>query len=792
MPANRQSTPGFFNFMNSPSQRTTAALKDQQQNLSGQTASKTSPVAGQNPTNLTPVQPPLIITDELKNLPNNTGILTGKNSTSNNNNPTIQELNPLVKSSGAKNVLNTYRSYTYNFTLATLTNLDLEDPSRYRNSSNYYIIAKSGGKGTNAINSSAGSTSLPTKDYSIYTGTKPGLDQQQGQKLIKDFNTQSPGRFDFFIENVEIENIIAPGLEAGFSLPTSIRFDIIEPYSINGFIEALHVASVASGYPSYNYAVFLLKIEFTGYNDNDELPSVTTSIPKSTRYFPFAFTGLEVEVTERGTLYRCTAIPYEQRGFGHPNKLRIPMGMTGSSVEDILQNLMTKLNEQVEKEDTQSKKTAKSFDTYKIVFPSYVVDQGWVGTSGNSIGSSKVAELLKNNSVYKFRDPGDPNTNAENYKSPDDSKQTTTYDWQHVDPKEPQVQFSEGALIHDIISSVIRDSEYIREKLKNAETSIKDGFMDYFMVRMEVRNKAEFDHTANKPYQEFTYVVTPYKIHYSRIPNYGSLKVDPKQLVTYTQRTYNYFYTGENIDVLTFKLNFNTLYFEAIPNMLGNSDVVPSTDTAAPGNTNDVQTASNEGNSPDSLGRAGVKPVAQPIVPYGGTGQLPNYDPYAIMARNLHQALVNSKTSMITGDIDIIGDPFYLVTGGIGNYVPAPDSASPRATVDGDADHNFGEVLIQIIFNNPIDIGSDGIMKFDSSRVEFSGVYRVNRVINTFHDGMFKQKLDIIRLPGQINNNAPASNIGDKLVTTKKLEDTTLADTSKLPTPKPSVNINTK
>ena len=438
-----------------------------------------------------------------------------------------------------------------------------------------------------------------------------------------------------------------------------------------------------------------------------------------------------------------------------------------------------------------SKKVHKTFDSYKIVFPSFVPGQGWVGSTGNEIGYSKVSELLRTNSVYKFRDPGDAATNTENYKATEDKKQTVSYDWQHTDPKDPQVQFSEGALVHDIISSVIRDSNYVREKLKNIETSVKDGFMDYFMVRMEVTNKPEFDHSANKPYQEFTYVVTPYKIHYSRIPDYGSLKLDAKQLITYAQRSYNYFYTGQNVDVLNFKLNFNTLYFEAVPTALGNNDAVLSADTAAPSNTTNLQSTSNEKNPADSLGRAPVKGVAQPINPVGGAGQLPNYDPYAIMARNMHQALINSRASMITGEIDIIGDPFYLVTGGIGNYVPAPSTTNPRVTVDGDADHNYGEVLIQIIFNNPIDIGKDGLMVFDQSRTKFSGVYRVNRVQNTFHDGMFKQRLDIIRVPGQVTNDAPVSDIGNNIATSSNSKDATLTDTSNLPKKKASVNINT-
>jgi uncharacterized protein (UPF0333 family) len=45
------------------------------------------------------------------------------------------------------NILNGYRSNTYNFTLAALTPDDLKNPVRYRNSKLKYIIAASKGKG---------------------------------------------------------------------------------------------------------------------------------------------------------------------------------------------------------------------------------------------------------------------------------------------------------------------------------------------------------------------------------------------------------------------------------------------------------------------------------------------------------------------------------------------------------------------------------------------------------------------------------------------------------------------
>jgi hypothetical protein len=117
----------------------------------------------------------------------------------------------------------------------------------------------------------------------------------------------------------------------------------------------------------------------------------------------------------------------------------------------------------------------------------------------------------------------------------------------------------------------------------------------------------------------------------------------------------------------------------------------------------------------------------------------------------MHDAIINSKASMITGELDILGDPFFLVTGGIGNYNPKPGARGK--TADGEAAHNFSEVLITVNFRNPIDIDTfenGGQVYFDTKKVPFSGVYRVTKVNSSFKEGQFKQTLEILRVPGQL------------------------------------------
>jgi hypothetical protein len=136
------------------------------------------------------------------------------------------------------------------------------------------------------------------------------------------------------------------------------------------------------------------------------------------------------------------------------------------------------------------------------------------------------------------------------------------------------------------------------------------------------------------------------------------------------------------------------------------------------------------------------------------------------LARNMHDAIVNSQASMVTGELEIIGDPFYLIQGGIGSYNPKTSKDSDKMNELGDANHLLGEVLIQVKFNNPVGIQSleeGGLHEFSDEKVPFSGIYRVNTARSTFSDGIFKQRLQVVRMAGQILDNSLPTDPSQKI-----------------------------
>lgn len=717
----------------------------------------------------------------------------------------IDEENQVVEFSGESNIFNRYRSITYSFTLAALEKKHLDDPESYRKDDFdlKLIILKSGGKGETGLSASS---SMNTKNFmtedqiksarSDYAARDPRrVDQDPavdaaplrdyGNEFVSAFNTLSPGRFDMFMENVDIESLMSPSQKTNTTTATKIKFDVIEPYSINGFIEALHTASVAAGYPSYQNAAFLLKLEFWGYPDDVDFPD-PVKIPNSTRYYPMAITEANIEITEKGTLYRCNAVPYNERSFGHPNMVKKPIKMQGKTVGEILRNLFKALDdtskEIQEIENKEAGITSKEYDRYEIKFPVWDDTKGWVIDKENKIAASKMGNVLTDPLLVGMNKPEDTSQtngyNANDAKKPKEGDPPPSVKFK---PGESVIQFDQDTNISEILTAVVRDSEYAKDLLKGLtekKPGIPDqyGFVEYWLIRVETTNSDVINELGKKPFQKFTYIIQPYKVHYTRIPGYGRERINEKDLKKISNREYNFIYTGKNIDVLNFKLNFNNLFFEAVPVNMGNKPTSGKSEAAAPANTPETKINSKSAEVSKGNRDAGqvpdpaVKILSAKIQAYGGNAAQPQEDPYQLLARTMHNAVINSKSSMLTGELEILGDPFYLAGAGAGNWNPKPSKRGQTET--GEANQNYGSVLITINFRNPEDINSfenGGMMKFDSNRVPFSGVYQVTTVLSTFKNGEFKQKLDVIRMPGQVlDSDLRSSDPADRYSTDNK------------------------
>jgi len=669
-----------------------------------------------------------------------------------------------------ENVLNTYRSYTYNFTLAVLSKDDLSNPENYRNKPLKNVIAKSGGKGPIGIATPSSDTvSAAKKKYAdestsrsatveSVAAAKSSLNSAMSlPNMVGGFNENSPGRFDFFIDNVEIETRMAFSPASSFTLPTSIKFDIFEPYSINGFFEALHVAALAGDYSSYTESGLVMKVEFVGYNDKDALPE-PEKIPKSSRYITFLLNNVKVELTEKGTRYSCAGRPWDQSALGSANQTTEPVSAEGNTVKEILENLFKNRNEQLARADKLGKAGAEgqNHDLYEIKFPS-IVDGKEEPDTDNEMASAVLSTALKDNQLFNFSDPA-TSTKSNALQTGNAAASSTPADYVM---KNTKVQLPEGRQLSESITAILRDSSYAREILANIKSKTdSNGFIKYFFVETEVTPLKTYDAIAKRQHLKYTFKVLPYKIHFSKVPSLIGTPFSTATLDPLCWRKYNYIYTGKNVDVLNFKLNFDFLSVATLPNANANNDTPGSKTAAAPDGAVVVKNKPVDKKviqaeqTPSSV--TIIDPKASSLQPTDGAAGQISDDPYWALARHMHNAVVDSTSgSLLRGEIEILGDPFYLVTGGVGNRKVKEEL--PGITTDGEATYNRGDVLIRIDFKNPIDINpleQGGLLKFDNRRVPFGGIYIVNKAVSTFREGQFKQVLTIARMVGQVEPNS--------------------------------------
>jgi hypothetical protein len=120
-------------------------------------------------------------------------------------------------------------------------------------------------------------------------------------------------------------------------------------------------------------------------------------------------------------------------------------------------------------------------------------------------------------------------------------------------------------------------------------------------------------------------------------------------------------------------------------------------------------------------------------------------------AKAFHDAVTEGLELQVLR-MKIIGDPYFIVQSGAGNYTSQP-SQYFNLNSDGTVNWQNGEVDIRVNFRSPIDINQNtGLYNFGGTSagapvVHFSGLYQIILVNSTFSSGVFTQELKGLRRP---------------------------------------------
>lgn len=570
------------------------------------------------------------------------------------------------------------------------------------------------------------------------------------------------GDWDFYFGEVEIESLIGYNRLSKGTNVTNISFEIIEPYSIGLFLQALQVATLSVDEFAGNYAngVFILAVEFVGYDDD----GFSLSIDNTTRYIALRLTNVEIDIDTKGSKYKVSAIPWTEQAlsdsFGQiKSDVSFNFKKSGPfTLKDLLKEsdesfelVVNKRNEEI----LSSRGSKKTPDKIEIIFPEGSEDLGntklsFTSNTGGPIATPKENTVIENNTIKRKNITFEPNNR--------------------------QFQFKQGTSIVSILTEVMMHTDYCKKSLQ-AKAQEPSGMIDWFRIETGFVPISKIQGTG-RPAYNIQYKIVKYKVHSSRIAHPNS-KPDYASLLSNVVKEYNYIYTGKNTEVLNFNINLKLAFFTttfADRNKADPSTVYSSQMSSA--GKDSSETNQFHKNDPDDF-QDNVDP-SMPVRTTGaltsrrsGVGGGPTDDYLSLLARSFQENLLNSSEEMLQADIEIMGDPYYVVGSGTANYSES-NTGSFNLTANGEVDYQNGEVHVVFNFRTPVDIDPfTGLADFGSTEIAkgFSGLYQLVSVTNNFKGGKFTQVLHCFRLPNQAMK-SEGSSTGKPLSDVKQAEDT--------------------
>ena len=632
----------------------------------------------------------------------------------------------------------------------------------------------------------------------------------------------SAGRFDadrvatffgspeYYINNFVMQTIIGANEATGNSNAVKFSFDIIEPHSMGLLLQSMQNAAVKAGYLSYlDNAPFVLRMDVQGFNELGQ--NLSQIKPK---YFVMKLASTKFTVNESGSVYKVEAIPYNHQGFSdtiNTTYSDVKISASGNGhVFDLLSgsdtSLMAYLNKNEEKLKAEGKITEK--DEYVIQFP--ILSSDWKSSAGNQEEIKKAtvdpnADTTKKTAVQASMIKTDPQLLDQNsiasaslgfsqksggravFKRAGDQYDEKTgvlkRDGMTIDPKTRAFQFGQSQSLTSIINQVILSSEYATNALE-PKFLTPQGFIKWFKLDIQIE-LLKPDKLTGDYAKKITYRVVPYLVHQSIFANATSAPVGYAELMKDVVKEYQYIYTGQNVDILSFNVEINNLFYaganpkpEAEAANTGNQDQKaaedrPSSTKTGKGQATEVQSA--------QAGRS--RPRRDPRLLKGFKGGSENKSVEQNVAENFQDAFISgSSADMVTINLEVLGDPYWLIDSGMSNYFVGAASPTAQITDDGTMNYESGNVYIYISLRTPADVNTlTGLYDFSIAGKEspFGGIYRIVMCENQFNDGNWKQKLKCIRMPGpqgpEVNEtvtgdkasvvdkeSTPATEIGDK------------------------------
>lgn len=586
---------------------------------------------------------------------------------------------------------------------------------------------------------------------------------------------------DFYFDNLRLQTIIGLNGRTQGTNVIDVSFTIIEPLGLTLF-NRLIVATNSIKEKNYLQMPYMLQIDFFG---NDDIGTIVHPIPELTKYIPVKLIDMKMKVGTKGAEYNFKAVPFNHLAFMESNvSTPAHFEVFAGTVKAFFENTATDIAQQKQEKDAAQRelnsptnfgtgtdasisRNAAAQQAQKTVSTAYRINS-YTGAFNDwnkalADNTTKAAQYPPVQIQFVI-DPeiADSAITVPKTNSPTRAPMVDTKNPKEVaaqlksnqgtgtvgpDLKRESFSINTGTSIVSIINMIIRNSDYIRNQLTDPSVDVSDPQavankqekdLKWFKIIPVVKTK-NFDSKQNKWALEVVYYIKTYTYYNQKHPYAPQGK--PRGYV----KDYQYMYTGQNVAVIDFNIDFDALFLNSLAVDRSKIVALSQAQDANPDANRELLT-----NQPSGS----VQP--KQFVAISGdqqstaSGDAIRDSKTQAAADVMKSIYSNARGDMINLQMKIVGDPhfikqddFYLNPGN-SNYSETNQLLNP-GTLAMDA----GEIHARVLFKTPTDYDdATGLKKTSGGFTQsvFSGIYKIVSVDSEFRSGSFTQTLNLIRL----------------------------------------------
>jgi hypothetical protein len=571
---------------------------------------------------------------------------------------------------------------------------------------------------------------------------------------------------DFYIEDFTLESIVGTQATGSPHNAVSLEFTVVEPQGIT-FLNRLnnaviaHIADQAEEEKQSAFAQsYLMVIRFYGYDAAGNavtsadlgLDTTTDSDAIIEKFIPFIISNFSYKISTKATEYRISGVCHGTNIAFSTQRGEIPFNvqLTAGTVDQLFNGNAVLTEGQAEEEGETNQTGSTQTVVQGLVQALNEQQQRLAGTSYDIPDQYEVIFQDANIKNAKLIKPGNVNKGRASNQTAQQAAQKFLASKLNFDKESKTFNVLAGTQIAQLLDLVLRTSSYITSQQDiyiDEKTGKPVGSDDpngkpksvqtvqWYRIKTQI-TPIGFDKKRRAMAYKITYIVNKYQINTPRSPYF------PPADYRGVHKLYNYWFTGQNTEVLDFEIDVNSNYYMVI----GNDGRVDTRDQ-------------------------GKFPVQQSYSSAPGQSLQNGERGSSVPAANLSDRLY-SPLDVANGEITIVGDPdwiqqseiLYNRSVGLGPFSP-----------DGSVNYDSSEVLFELRFNpvQDYDLATGLSNVYENNRevtlrskngdvtesnvAQESLVWSATTVTSMFKDGQFTQRIQGLYRDFNSSKNAPVN-----------------------------------